>query len=493
MTQKSETFEARLFIDGEFVNASDGATFETFNPADESVLTAVSEASSDDVDSAVDACKRAQREWFALDARDRCKALLAVADAIEGRGDQLAKIDSLNAGRPIEDCIEDIHAASGMFRHFAGLSDKIVGQTIPVENEKLCYTRREPYGVVAAITAWNYPLFNACAKLAPVLATGNACILKPAEETPLSALALARIISDEVPSVPKGLISVLNGRGESTGALLTHHDGVRKVTFTGSTDVGREILRASAASNLKSVVLELGGKSPFVIFDDADVEMALNGITFSVFFNQGQTCTAGTRLVVQAGVLDAVLAGLKERIGRITVGDPSDPDTLAGPIISRAQYEKVSGFIQRGIESGAELVCGGGRPAGLDNGYFVEPTVFLDPPLDSELARDEIFGPVLVIQSFESVDDALTIANSTDYGLAASVWTKDSQRLLNFAHNVEAGIVWCNTVFNEHPGVPAGGYKQSGFGREYGHGAVDEYTRVKTVWVDLSGEYFAWA
>lgn len=483
--------EGRLFIGGEFVEAQDGATFPSIDPATESEIIAVALASSADVDRAVESAAAAQTEWMALDARQRGKALMAIADAIEGAGDDLAALDSLDAGKPILDCEEDIHAAAGMFRYFGGLTDKIAGETIPVQNDKLCFTRREPYGVVAAITAWNYPLFNASAKIAPILATGNACVLKPAEESPLTALRLAELIQ-AVPDVPTGLLNVVNGPGEVTGAALARHPDVAKLSFTGSTATGREILHSSADSNLKGVVLELGGKSPFVIFADADLEMALNGITFSVFYNQGQTCTAGTRLIVHSSIRDAVLTGLDERLGRIVVGLPSDQDANVGPLISSVQYERVMGYIERAKSSGAVLHTGGRRPDGLESGYFVEPTVFVDVDPDSEIAQEEVFGPVLVVQTFDDDAEALVLANDTSYGLAASVWTNSSQRLLKFSSEVEAGIVWCNTVFAEHPGAPAGGYKQSGFGREYGVSAVEEYTRIKTVWIDVSGEFFAW-
>ena len=485
------TAEGRLFIAGKFVTSTTSGTFQAINPATEQPICSVAIADIDDVNMAVASSRKAQVAWQALDARERGQLMYQIAATIDDHGADLASLDSLNSGRPIVDCREDIHAASGMFRHFAGICDKIAGQTLPVQNDKLCFTKREPYGVIAAITAWNYPLFNASAKIAPVIATGNACILKPAEEAPLTALLLASLISD-IEGIPEGLVTVLNGPGELTGELLTRHSGVAKVTFTGSTETGRKILHASADSNLKGVTLELGGKSPFVIFADADIEMALNGIVFSVFFNQGQTCTAGTRLLVERSILPTVIDGLKDRIARIQIGSPDSEDTSVGPLISLSQYEKVMGYLDRAKRSGTTLICGGGRPKGIERGYFVEPTVFLDPPIDSELVQDEIFGPVLVVHTFGTDDEAVLNANRSEFGLAASVWTRDSRRLLAFADKVEAGIVWCNTVFNEHPGAPAGGYKQSGFGREYGVGAIEEYTRIKTIWVDLSGDSFAW-
>ena len=485
------TIESRLFIGGEFVAAASNCSFVTVNPATEEAICDVSEAGGDDVERAVCAAEAAAAAWGAIDPSERGRILFAVAKAVEHRGEELAQLDCLDAGKPILDCREDIHATVNMFRYFAGFADKFFGQTVPVQNERLCYTRREPYGVIAAITAWNYPMFNAAAKIAPILATGNACVLKPAEEAPLTALLLAKIISD-VEGIPAGLLNVINGPGESTGALLANHPRIRKLTFTGSTATGRELLRASADSNMKGLTLELGGKAPVVIFDDADLEAALNAVTFSVFYNQGQTCTAATRMLVHETVLDEALKGMRERIERIAIGDPQSEETTVGPLISKVQFEKVLSYIEEGRQSGADLLCGGGRPAAFPRGYYIEPTVFLNPNSEASITRDEIFGPVLVVQSFKSDGDALELANDSSMGLAASLWTRDSKRLHTVAAQLQAGIIWCNTIFAEHPGAPAGGIKDSGFGREFGSSAADEYTWLKTVWVDLSGEHFAW-
>jgi len=480
-----------LFVGGEFNSATDGRTFPNVNPATEEVICNVALANTADVNAAVKSSISAQQEWAALDPSRRGQIVTAMADAIEANGEELANLDCLDGGRPLPDCQEDIHAATNMFRYFGGLADKIFGQTIPVQNDKLCYTKRVPYGVIAAITAWNYPLFNASAKVAPIIAMGNSCILKPAEETPLTTLRLAEILQD-LDGVPPGLVNVLTGPGEITGEAITRHEDIGKVSFTGSTDTGRRILIASAESNLKGAVLELGGKGPFVVFDDADLEMALNGITFSIFYNQGQTCTAGTRLIVHKAILDQVIDGLKKRIDRIHVGNPLHEDTVVGPLISKAQFDTVCGYISDAKEDGFEPIIGRGKAEGFESGYYVEPTVFVDVPIDYKLFTDEIFGPVLVVNTFESDEEAMTIANRTKYGLAASIWTASSKRLVNVGDRINCGIVWCNTTFAEHPGAPAGGFNQSGFGREYGTSAIDEYTKLKTIWIDKSGEFFSW-
>ena len=487
------TYEGRLFVGGRFVEAKSGATFPNLNPATEELICNVALADADDIDFAVDAAGDGAKAWVELSPSERGVILHTMAEAIEANGDELAQLDSIDAGKPLGDCKEDVHAAVNLFRYFAGMADRTFGNTIPVQNDKFCYTRREPYGVVAAITAWNYPLFNACAKLAPILAMGNSVILKPAEETPLVALRLAEVLQS-VDGAPAGLINVLNGPGEVTGASLTSHMGIGKVSFTGGTETGRLVMKSAADSNLKSVTLELGGKGPFLIFADADIESALNAIVFSVFYNQGQTCTAGTRLLVEHSIRESVEQGLKERIERITVGMPSELDTMVGPVISKTQFDKITGYIRRAQSSNLRLLCGGPeRPANFDAGYFLSPTVILDANPESEIYRDEVFGPVLVLNSFGNVDEAIHMANDTRYGLSASVWTNDVRSLLKLVNSIQAGVVWGNTTFAEHPGAPLGGFGQSGFGREFGEGAVEEYTRSKTVWISLSGEFEAWA
>lgn len=490
MTKQGQ-IEGRLFIGGEFRPAADGSTMADINPVSEEPIAAVSVAGPDDIDAAVAAAAGAHKEWVQLNPSDRSAILMAVAQAVEDAGDELASLDSLDAGKPLGDCLEDVHAAALNFRYFAGLADKLEGVALPVQNENLCYVVREPYGVVAAITAWNYPLFNASAKVAPILATGNACVLKPAEESPLTALRLADVI-EGVEGVPAGLVNVVNGPGETTGSYLAHHTEVPKLTFTGSTETGRKILAASAESNLKSVTLELGGKSPFVLFPDGNLEAALNALTFSVFYNQGQTCTAATRLIVHESIVDEVIEGLRMRAARVIVGDPADPSVSVGPIISREQYDKVEGFVTAAVDGGASVVFGATRPEGLDRGFFYAPTLLADLEPESPSSQEEIFGPVLVMHPFGTEEEAMQLANGTKYGLASSIWTQDATRLHRLSRQIHAGVVWCNTVFAEHPGAPVGGYAASGLGREFGRAAIEEYTRGKTIWVGLSGEFFDW-
>lgn len=482
--------EGRLFIGGEFCDSLDGGRFPTINPATELPIIDVDEAGPRDVDAAVSSAQQAFEEWRGLDAKDRGKILWAIGEAVETAGTDLAQLDCVDSGKPINDAHEDVHAAVGMFRYFAGMADKIEGRTIPASDHKLVYTIREPFGVFAAITAWNYPLFNACAKIAPVLAAGNACVLKPAEETPLTALLLAQTIAS-VDGVPPGLVNVINGLGETTGALLVGHPGISRVTFTGSTATGSELLRNVGSTTIKGLTLELGGKAPVVVFADANLEAAANAIAFSAFFNQGQTCTAATRVIVHRDVHDALLDMLAEQARGVQVGDPSSGDTVLGPLISRSQYEKVVGYLERAEAAGTWPVCGGyGRP--LEPGFYLSPTIYDGVPANNEMFQDEIFGPILLVNEFDTVQEAVALANNSRYGLAASVWTRDVFALHRMAKDLRAGIIWSNTLFSEFPGAPAGGVGSSGFGREYGFDTMNEYTQVKTVWVNLDDAYDRW-
>lgn len=485
----NKTLDTRPFYGGEHHDSFGKKCFNSINPATEQVIATIPESEGKDIESAINAAQTAFEEWNGIDTITRGHLIGLIAEAIEEHAEELVKIDVQDAGRPILDAREDIEAVVRMYRYFSGMPSKIEGTTIPYGDDKLVLTKHEPFGVVAAITAWNYPLFNATAKIAPIIATGNACILKPAEETPLVALRLAEIIAS-VPGIPKGLVSVLNGSGEITGKLLVSNPRIHKITFTGSTPTASNILKNISESNFKDGVFELGGKAPVVVFADANIEGAAKAIAFCALFNQGQTCTAATRIIVEKSVHDELLNKLKEIASRIVIGDPTSEDTTVGPLISKTQYDKVNGYINRAIERGEKLVYGG--PLKVKKGYFVQPTFFDDVKPKSELFRDEIFGPVLSFTSFETEEEALELANDSEYGLAAAVWTRDINRMNKFASKIKCGIMQCNTLFSEFPGAPAGGYNNSGYGREFGREAITEYTQIKTIWVAYSDDYSDW-
>jgi aldehyde dehydrogenase (NAD+) len=417
-----------------------------------------------------------------MDGQDRARILRRVADGIRARAEDLGLLDTLDAGRPIRDTrSKDTERAARIFEYFAGVTDRIRGAQIPAQPGHLNYTRYEPYGVVGAIIPWNYPLTTRATKVAPALATGNAVVLKPAEQTPLSALLMAEVAHEA--GLPAGLLNVLNGHGRDTGQAIVDHPGVPKITFTGSTDVGRRIGRACGES-LKGVTLELGGKTANTVFADADLDAAADAAVFTAFMNQGQTCTAGTRLLLHESIAETFLDRVRDRMERVVVGDPLQTTTHLGPVVSAAQFERVRDYLRAGVEDGARLLTGGGRPTGApDGGYFVEPAVFTGVDPGMRIAREEIFGPVLSVLRFGDEEEAVALANGTPYGLAATVWTRDAGRLHRLAERMQAGIVWANTVHTLHPGSPYGGYKQSGVGTEMGVEAVNHLMRLKTVWV----------
>lgn len=482
--------DTRHFYGGKHQEPMSNDVFYSINPATEEIIAKIPEANKSDIDAAVEAAKIAFEEWKNIDPIEKGRIISSIADAIEEHAEELAWIDVIDAGRPILDAKEDIEAVQRMFRYFAGIPDKIDGYTIPVSGEKTVYTIREPYGVIAAITAWNYPLFNESAKIAPIIATGNACILKPAEETPLVALRLAEIIAN-VPNIPKGLVGVLNGRGETTGELLVANSDISKITFTGSTETAYSILRNISNNNLKGTTFELGGKAPVVVFADANLDGAAKAIAFCGFFNQGQTCTAATRIIVERSIHDELLEKIKAIAERIVVGNPEDENTTCGALVSKAQFDKVNGYIKRAIDRNENLYLGG-----LSNlnakGYYVRPTIFDNVSPKSELFTDEIFGPILTVTCFDTIDEAISLANESNYGLACGIWTKDICKMHNTISRIKCGIVWCNTLFAEFPGAPAGGYKNSGYGREYGKEAIAEYTQIKTTWLCADDNYSDW-
>ncbi len=476
----------QLLIGGEWRDAQSGAAFTTINPATEDVLTEVADGREADVEAAVRAARKAFDEgpWPRMSGAERGKILWKLADLIESKAAEIANLETLDAGKPISDTTRvDLPLTVAVFRYYAGWADKIEGETIPAtRGTTFNYTTREPLGVVACIVPWNYPLLLASYKVAPALACGNVVILKPASQTPLTALRLGELALEA--GLPPGALSVITGPGGIVGNALASNAGVDKVALTGSTATGQKVM-AAAAKNCTKVQLELGGKSPNVVFADADLDKASAGATFGIFANKGEICTAGSRLFVEAKVHDEVVGKIAERAAKMKQGDPHDPTTRKGPQVSKEQRETILGFIETGKKEGARLYSGGGAPAGLPKGYYVQPTIFTDVSNEMTIAREEIFGPVLSVIRFETFDDLIRQANATIYGLAAGIWTKDVKKAHKAARLIQAGTVWINTYNVYDPSTPFGGFKRSGFGRELGSAAIEEYTQRKSVWVEL--------
>jgi acyl-CoA reductase-like NAD-dependent aldehyde dehydrogenase len=487
METTAAALPGRLLIDGQWQDAHSGATFETSNPADESVITTVARAGDDDVAAAVAAARRAQESgpWAKMSAAERGKILWRMGELILERLPQLSLIETLDTGKTLFDSGKiELPMAAQIFQFYAGAATKIAGRTLPARADAFTFTLKEPVGVVAAIVPWNFPFLLASWKVAPALAAGCTVILKPASQTPLSALELGRIGLDA--GLPPGVLQVLTGSGSEAGMALVGHPGVDKVAFTGSTEVGRTIVRA-AAGTLKRVSLELGGKSPNIVFADADLEAAGRGAFNGIFYNKGEVCAAGSRLFVEKPIHEAFVAQLAERAEAVVLGDPRDKGTRMGPVVSAAQMETVLGYIAAGTGEGARLAAGGRRASEVNGGkgYFVRPTVFDGVTREMKIAREEIFGPVLAVLPFDDAADAVVQANATVYGLAAGVWTRDVAKAHKVARAIKAGTVWINTYNLYDPSLPFGGFKQSGFGRELGVEAMDGYLETKSVWVDL--------
>jgi acyl-CoA reductase-like NAD-dependent aldehyde dehydrogenase len=474
----------QLFIDGKWVDAESGKTFTTPNPATGKPFAEVAEADKADIEKAVRAARRAfEGKWSRMSARERGRLIYKLAQLIEQNAKELAAIETADNGKPIRDSQSiDLPVTVEHFEYFAGYATKIEGETIPVPGRMFNYTLREPLGVCAAITPWNFPLLMAAYKLAPALACGNTVVLKPAEQTPCTALELGRLIQEA--GFPEGVVNIVPGYGKTAGAALAAHPGIDKIAFTGSTEVGKLIARA-AAENLSKVSLELGGKAPNIVFADADLEQAVNGALMGIFYNQGQVCTAGSRLFLEESVKDEFLTRFKERAERIKVGDPMNKETQLGPQVSEEQLKRIKSYVDIARTEGATVFAGGGSPqleGDFQNGYFFQPTIFSEVRNEMRVAQEEIFGPVASVITFKDEDSLIRQANETIYGLSAGIWTRDITRAHRFAKEVKAGVVWINTFNMFNAASPFGGYKQSGYGREMGKHAIDLYTQVKSVW-----------
>ncbi len=487
---KSTVRRFRMFINGEFVESHRGAYFPVVEPSTEEILAEVPNADENDVNRAVAAAKAAFESgaWPQTMAQERGRILFRLAERVRKEAPALAELEARNSGKPIVEAEYDINDVATCFEYYGGLATKVVGHVNPVPDNALNFTLREPIGVAAQIIPWNYPLLMAAWKLAPAIAAGCTCILKPAEQTPLTALEFAGYLSDA--GLPPGVVNIITGFGETAGAPLVRHPDVNKVAFTGSAAVGKAIVKA-AADTLKRVTLELGGKSPNIFFADADFESAIDGALFGVFINQGEVCSAGSRILVEKSIYPKFVEAMSAKAKTIRLGAPLDRETKMGPLVSKEQFDRVRSYQEIGKKE-AKVASGGGRASGMARGYYVEPTIFYDVDNSARIAQEEIFGPVAAVIPFGTEADAIRIANDTPYGLAAAVWSRDIFKAFRVVKALRAGIVWVNHMQPTYVEAPWGGYKQSGFGRELGPWGIEEYLETKQVHINLNEQPIGW-
>ncbi|RKU43347.1 aldehyde dehydrogenase (NAD(P)(+)) ald5 [Coniochaeta pulveracea] len=476
-----------LFINNEFVESVDKKTFEVINPTTEEVICSVSEATEKDVDIAVAAARKAYKgEWRTTTPQQRSIYLIELSRLAEENKELLIAVESLDNGKSISMARGDVDAVIGCLRYYGGWADKVEGKTIDIDPETFHYTRQEPVGVCGQIIPWNFPLLMLAWKIGPALATGNTVVLKTAEQTPLSALVFATLVKKA--GFPPGVLNIISGFGKVAGAAISSHMDVDKVAFTGSTIVGRTIMKAAASSNLKKVTLELGGKSPNIVFNDADIEQAISWVNWGIYYNHGQCCCAGSRIYVQEGIYDKFVEAFKKRAQENKVGDPFHPETFQGPQVSKLQYDRIMGYIEEGKKEGATVETGGERHG--EKGYFIQPTIFSNVTQDMKIMKEEIFGPVAAIAKFKTEEEVIELGNDSNYGLAAAVHTKDLNTAIRVSNALHAGTVWVNcSVLLSHQ-LPFGGYKESGIGRELGEAALANYTQTKSVAIRLGGAMF---